>query len=199
MRSQPDNRLLILAIVTSVILAVLLFAARNRLSFTGVIPCTESWAEHLMISLGLASLPQLFFIGRLPGRQFKMLLAMDLLSILVVFWLGAYRISPLGYSTGQIPNLRGFQIIRANRDSTIENNAIVSLKRGSAAGINTLLVDKTSQCIWNSAAGAALEDPFSCDTAYVPPNADHDTLRLRVRSSCGLPDSAGQLRISILP
>jgi hypothetical protein len=108
-------------------------------------------------------------------------------------------LSPLGYSNGSRPNLCSFLIIRANRSSLVGSAEVISLKRGSAMGINLQLVDPTSDCAWISTAGAALDGPFSCDTVYSPPNAEYDVLRLRVRSSCGLPDATGRINVSILP
>lgn len=194
-----SNRLLLLTMLLDLILVSLVFATLNCFSPAGIIPCTEPRAGHLFLALSLGSITQLFFLRSIPSVQFRALLGGQVVLTLMTLWLGVYAISPRGYASGQIPNLRGFLIIRANRSSTVNNNEVVSMRRGSAVGINSLLLDEASQCTWISAAGAALDDPSSCDTAYVPPNADHDILRLRIRSSCGLPDTTGQIRVSILP
>jgi hypothetical protein len=50
-----------------------------------------------------------------------------------------------------------------------------------------------------SASGGALDDPQSCATVYVPPQADYDILKVSLQPGCGLPRSVGQIKISILP
>jgi hypothetical protein len=54
-------------------------------------------------------------------------------------------------------------------------------------------------CDWMSTAGGALDASSSCDMVYIAPDADYDILRVRIRSSCGLPDSIGQIKVYILP
>lgn len=196
---RPGNNLLLLSILASFLLVLIAHSALNRFSDAGIIPCMDARAERLVFSLGVGLLAPLVFARWLPTGFVAAAIAGHLVLMLVTLWLGAYAISPLGYATGQVPNLRGFQIIRANRSSMIESAEIVSLKRGAAVGINPQLLDPTSDCAWISAAGAALDGPFSCDTVYSPPNADYDVLRLRIRSSCGLPDSTGRINVSILP
>jgi hypothetical protein len=197
--SQRKTRSLFFASLTSLILAVLSYAALSRFSESTLLPCMEPRTEILVLSLSVVFFLQIFLAARLVPDHYLLFLAGHMVLILLAIWLGAYAISPLGYSTGRIPNLRGFTIIRAGRSSIVRNNEIVSLKAGSAVGINLLLLDETSQCMWISAAGAALDDPSSCDTVYVPPSAEHDVLRVRLSSACGLPDSNRWIRISILP
>lgn len=196
---QPNHRFLLVSIFTSLLLVSISYVVLPRFSAMGAIPCTDPRAERLVLALGAGLIAQLVFVRWLPPRVVAAVIAGHLVLMLLTLWSGAYAISPLGNSTGQLPNLRGFLIIRANRTSMIENAEIVSLKRGSAVGINPQLVDSTSDCAWISAAGAALDGPFSCDTVYRPPNADYDVLRLQIRSSCRLPDSTGRIYISILP
>ena len=196
---QPNNRFLLVSILTSLVLSSISYVALNRFSGTVMIPCTEARAERLVLSLGVGLVAQLVLVRWLRPGYVGAVIAGHLVLMLLTFWLGAYAISPLGYSTGQLPNLRGFLIIRATRSSIIRDAEVISLKRGTAVGINPQLIDPTSDCAWISAAGAALDGPFSCDTVYSPPNAEHDVLRLRIRSSCGLPDSTGRINVSILP
>ena len=188
-----------MSILASLLVVSIAYSALNRFSDGGIIPCTEPRAERLVLSLGVGLFAQLVFVRWLRLGYVAAVIAGHLVLMFITFWLGAYAISPLGYSTGQAPNLRGFLIIRANRSSIIENAEVVSLKRGSAVGINPQLLDPASDCAWISAADAALDGPFSCDTVYSPPNADYDVLRLRIRSSCGLPDSTGRIDVSVLP
>lgn len=196
---QPGNSFLFLSILAGLFLASISYSVLNRFSDAGIIPCTYPRAERLVLSLGVGWLTQLVFVRWLRAGYVAAVIAGYLLLMLITLWLGTYAISPLGYATGQIPNLRGFLIIRANRSTIVESAETVSLKRGSAVGINPQLLDPASDCAWTSAAGAALDDPFSCDTVYRPPNADYDMLRVRIRSSCGLPDSTGRINVSILP
>jgi hypothetical protein len=55
------------------------------------------------------------------------------------------------------------------------------------------------RCDWSSANGGALDDPQSCDVVYNPPRAEYDILKVSIRPGCGLPNSIGQIKISILP
>lgn len=200
MISNPQpNRVLLVSILTSLALISISYVALNRFLGPGMIPCTEPRAERLALSLGVGLVVQLVFVRWLRPSFIAAVLAGHLVLMLLTLWLGAYAISPLGYSSGQLPNLRGFLIIRANRSSIIGSAEVISLKRGSAVGIHPQLIDPASSCAWISAAGAALDGPFSCDLVYIPPNAEHDVLRLLIRSSCGLPDSSGRINVSILP
>jgi hypothetical protein len=190
---------LLFASLISLILTSLSFSALERFLPAGVFSCMEPRAELLALSLGVSLALQVFLARRLlSGWYFRFLVGHGVLILLAV-WLGAYAVSPLGYSTGRIPNLHGFTIIRSGRSSIVLHDEIVSLKAGAAVGIEPLLLDATSKCMWISAAGAAMDDPSSCSTVYEPPNGEHDVLRVRVRSACGLPDAAGRIQISILP
>ena len=197
--SRLNTRSLLFAGLISAILVALLYAVFRRFFQASMFPCMEPRAELVALSLGVVFVIQMFLAAKLLPDHYIPFLAGHVVLLLVVFWLGAYAISPLGYSTGQIPNLRGFTIIRAGRSSLLQNNEILSLKAGSAVGIHPRLLDGMTQCMWISAAGAAMDDLSSCNTVYLPPNAEQDVLRVRLRSACGLPDSAGKIRISILP
>lgn len=195
MKSTP----VVIAILVSALLVSLIFTALDRFVPMRVIPCAEPWAGNLILSLLFTALLQLFFARRIPGRRYAVFIAGHFVLILPVLWLGLYAVSPLGYSSGAVPNLRGFEIVRMSRTTVVENNQIVSLVKDSPVGINPLLLDENSRCNWVSSAGAELDGDSDCFLIYNPPGADHDILRLRIRSACGLPDSTARIRIAILP
>ena len=121
--------------------------------------------------------------------------------ISLALWLGSYQTSPLGFSTGRIPLLRGFRITQAQRGQRdIPLRQVVTLSPGSAIGIDPLLLPVPATCAWASSNGGAFDDPASCDTAYSPgKGATFDVLRVNVRSACGLPSALGDVRIGVLP
>ncbi len=193
------NRFLSLVIFTDFLFTAISFAALNHFSPAQIIPCTDIWADHLILALILAFASHLVLAPiLLPGRH-KFFLAVPAALILFIFWLGVYSISPLGYSKGRIPNLRGFFLITASRSFTIANKEIVSLGRGASVSISPLMLAGKFQCDWMSSAGAMFDNPSDCDTTYRVPDADHDILQVHIRSNCGLPDSIGQIKIGVLP
>jgi hypothetical protein len=121
--------------------------------------------------------------------------------ILLALWLGSYRSSPLGFSTGRIPLLNGFLIRKPQMaPSFIRRNEVVSVAAGAPIGIQAILLPGPSTCIWASTTGGIFDDPNNCDTAYESaPAARYDVLRLHITSACGLPAVSGQIRISVLP
>jgi len=100
---------------------------------------------------------------------------------------------------GNSSPLRGFRIMTAARDRFIKNGEIVSLGQGAYTALSPQMAAGGFQCSWSSANGGSLDDPNACEIIYIPPNADNDILRLRLKSMCGLPDAIGELKISILP
>ncbi|MEW6403931.1 MAG: hypothetical protein AB1649_19220 [Chloroflexota bacterium] len=192
-------RPLAFTIFAGTLFTVVAFFALRSFSKSQVVPCTDIWASNLILSLALSFALQLVITPRILPGQYKSVLMAHAASILLALWLGLYPTSPLGYSSGKIPILQGFQIIRASRDSFAGVSEIISLPQGSAVGINPIMLPGGFECTWLSSAEGVLDDPASCDTAYIPPDADFDILRLRIRSACGLPDSTAQLKISILP
>lgn len=119
----------------------------------------------------------------------------------LALWFGSYRISPLGFGAGRIPLLSGFRITQALRGRMeIAPRQIITVAPGSATGIEPRLLPGPVSCLWIAANGGAFDDPASCDTAYAPAQgASFDTLRVNLRSACGLPPVVGELRVSVLP
>jgi len=119
----------------------------------------------------------------------------------LTLWFGSYPYSPLGFSSGRISILNGFVLTRLMRgNTTIQPGEIISISRNSVVGLSPLTLPVEMDCIWFSVNGGALDDPSSCDTAYIPPgNADFDILKLLIQPSCRLPNVTTQIKISILP
>jgi hypothetical protein len=187
------------AICASLLIASTFFFLLNLFQPAQIIPCTNVWADHLILALIITLFLQIFLYPIILHRRYKSFLAVHAFLVLLVIWLGLYPISPLGYSSGRIPNLRGFLMTTANRDTTIANKGIISLQQGSTVIVSPLMLAGKFQCDWMSVADGALDSPTSCNMIYVVPNADFDILRVRIRSACGLPDSIGQIKVSILP
>lgn len=121
--------------------------------------------------------------------------------ILLAVWLGSYRISPLGFTTGRIPLVSGFWVTRTERARIwAAPFDVMTMAEGSAIGIQSVLLPGPASCMWSSSNGGSFEDPTGCDTAYEPgPGAAYDVLRVNVRSACGLPSTVAEIRISVLP
>ena len=116
-------------------------------------------------------------------------------------WLGALRYSPLGFGTARLPLLSRFEIRRVNRvPITLASGEVVSVTAGSPVQIYPEILPGPVVCLWSASAGGALDDPRSCDTVYVAAQGvPFETLRLRLRSACGLAPAVVQIKISILP
>ncbi len=124
-----------------------------------------------------------------------------LLLIALASWLGSYRFSPLGFSSGRIQLINGFLITRPQQAQTLVSPMqTVTVATGAAIGIDPQMLPGPVTCFWSSANGGAFDDPASCDTAYSPgQGAGFDVLRVDIRSACGLPGTVSQLNISMLP
>jgi hypothetical protein len=179
-------------------LAAGLFAVFSALP--PVLPCTYPAAQSLVLALG-ALLLIYFFSGPrwLPGARARYL-AVTAVLIGLVAWLGFYPLSPLGFSTGRIPVLRGFTVVtRARSTVNIAPGAVLTLGSGVPAAIQPVTLPGDMRCTWMSTRGGALDEPSSCAVVYVPPQADYDILKLSLQPGCGLPRSVERIRISILP
>jgi hypothetical protein len=193
------NRSPLFAIFASLILVALCFIALNYFQPAQIVPCTDAWADHLILALTLTLVLQIFISQRVLPRRYKFFLLIHIIAVLFALWFGLYSISPLGYSTGRISNLRGFKVITGNQTSIIADKGTLSLPQGRPVGISPLMLAGNFDCHWVSANGGELDLPSTCDIVYVPPTADYDILRIRVRSSCGVPSSSGQIKVGILP
>lgn len=189
---------LTMIIVASLLLAAGLFAAFNTLR--PVLPCTYPAVQSLALALCVVLTLNLFVSARLLGRQAWYVLGAQAILIVLVAWIGFYPLSPLGFSSGRIPVLRGFTVMTRTRGTwTIAPGEIITLGSGAPAAIQPLTLLTDVRCSWMSTRGGALDEPQSCATVYVPPQADYDILKVSLQPACGLPHSVAQIKISILP
>jgi hypothetical protein len=76
----------------------------------------------------------------------------------------------------------------------------VTIAANSVTEIRPIILPGKITCFWASNNGGALDDPGSCDVAYLsPPVADFDILKVLVRPGCHMPVSHGEIRVSIQP
>jgi hypothetical protein len=164
-----------------------------------MIPCTASIVTPLIALLCITLLVQLSFISKYHSKPYWLIMSCQVVLLFMIAWLGSYRFSPLYTNVKTLD--RRFNIIVDDREEVnIRSGEIVTLGQTSTAVIVPLtLPGDTVSCNWSSQMGGALDDPNSCETIYAPPAADYDILRLSVRSSCGLSNDVGQIKISILP
>jgi hypothetical protein len=120
---------------------------------------------------------------------------------LLVLWLGIYPISPLGFSSGRIPIAQGFILTQSLRpDAHIASGETITVVGGAAIALQAITIPVVKNCSWISAKGGKLDDPGSCDIAYMPPaNSDFDLLRVLVQPACQLPEVQENIKIVVLP
>jgi hypothetical protein len=164
--------------------------------FSCIHPLSQ-YAAIAVTAAGLAHAAVLLVIRR--RRRWLALGAYPLL-IVTALWLGSYQWSPLGFSSGHVPVLRGFRILQGQRSPVlVASGQTVSLASGSMIAIEPDLHVQDARCLWSSLNGAALDDPHSCATAYVAGSRALDVLKIRVDPACGLPHASGVLKLNILP
>lgn len=167
---------------------------------SSIIPCTAPIVTPLIALLSIILLVQVSFLSQYHPKRYSLILICQMVAlILIVFWLGSYRFSPL--YTNVNPLARGFDVTVGDKvKANIRSGEIITLGQASAAVIVPLtLPGDRVLCNWSSQMGSAFDDPNSCETIYSPPVADYDILRLSIRSSCGLANAVGQIKISVLP
>ena len=196
-KGQP---LLFVMIANAISLAVLLLFF-DALHFPTLIPCTYPLAQSFTLALGASLVIHSFIINRIWLRRLRPIIVVYSLLLLLILWLGSYPFSPLGFSTGRIPVLRGFIVTRFGRPAlSIASGEIVTIAGDSIIEIKPITIPADANCIWFSTNGGALDDPRSCDIAYFSPGgADYDLLKLLIQPGCHLPNARGEIRISILP
>jgi hypothetical protein len=183
------------------LVSVLFFLIFNVISLPSIIPCTYPAAQNTAIALCFSMIlhtvikPWKLIV---KGKPVFILLS---LSVMLILWLGNYPLSPLGYSNGQYSVLRGFIIIRpARQDLTLGSGGMVTMTGGSIMEIKPVTLQVDRQCFWVSANGGSLDDPKSCDVAYIAPmGTEFDTLKLLIKPACRLPDTRGEIKVSIFP
>lgn len=190
--------LLILSL--SATLVVVIFVALSVFPIPLLIPCTHPFSQNAVLALGIPLVFNLILAAKIPLETTKLTVVSVTALIFLAFWLGSYPFSPLGFSAGRIPVLRGFKFTtRARLNASVAPGGIVTLISGSPAAIEPVLLTGNVKCAWTSANGGNLDNPNDCDIAYSPPQADYDILKIRLQPACGLPESSAQIKISILP
>ncbi len=190
----------LLAILASLLFTAISFFVLNSFSSTQIISCTDGWAQNLIFALGFALVLQIFLAPKILLGHYRILIAAHAVLILLTLWLGLYSISPLGYSSGRIPVLHGFVVMTKQKGITaVPLGGVITLGNSAAAAVYPVTVPGDVRCTWMSVNAGALDDPHSCITAYIPPQADYDILKVSVQPGCGLPTSTGQFKIGILP
>ena len=195
------TRPLLFVILLNGISIVVLFFFFNALSIPDWIPCIYHLSQSLAFALVISLFIHLLSLGRIWLTNSRLIVLIYSLLLLFTLWLGSYPYSPLGFSAGHIPVLQRFEVTRLGRPAiSVRSGAIVTIARDSVAEITPLILPVDLTCTWMSTNGGTLEDPRSCDTAYLSPGgADYDILKLLIQPACHLPDALGEIRISVLP
>ncbi len=164
-----------------------------------MIPCTAPVVTPLIALLCIVLLVQVSLLAKYHSKRYSFILISEMALILIVLWLGSYRFSPLYANVN--PLARGFDITVGDKvKANIRSGEIITLGQSSTAVIVPVtLPGDRDLCNWSSQMGSAFDDPNSCETIYAPPVAEYDILRLSIRSSCGLANAVGQIKISVLP
>jgi hypothetical protein len=163
-------------------------------------PCADATAQSLGLALCFGLGFSLLTGARLwRERRFRWALGIQAALLMLTVWLGFYPISPF-FAGRRIPILQGFSITTRTRGTRdVAPGGVVTLSSGAPAAIRALTLVADTRCRWMSAQGGALDDPQSCATVYIPPQAERDILKVSLQPGCGLPRSVEQLKISILP
>jgi len=177
-----------------------LFVAIQVVALPAIVPCSYPAGQSFVAAVVIVLILQLLVGRKLFPRYNLLLLGTDIILILLAVWLGLYPFSLLGPSGEFKSVIQGFRITTANKGTLeVVSGEIVSLTAGSAIAISPNLLAGEARCDWSSANGGALDNPQGCDTYYVPPPSDYDILKISVRPGCGLPNSIGEIKVSILP
>jgi hypothetical protein len=173
----------------------------NFLPLTGLIPCVYPLSQSLILALALVLFIHLLDIDRFLVRKSRLIILIESLLMLLTFWFGSYTYSPLGFSTGRISVLQGFEVTRFSRQPiSIASKENITITSNFATGIRAVTLPLDLTCTWMSSRGGSIEDPRSCETAYLPPvGVDYDILKLLIQPSCHLPNALGEIRFIILP
>jgi hypothetical protein len=195
------NQRVLLAILLRIMIVLGLFLIFNILPIQNLVPCTYPISQSLAFIIFLVLVFEIILFGRIWILNRKLIMVMYSILLLLVLWLGSYPFSPLGFSTGRIPVLKGFIVSRFSRPPiTIPPGGTVNIPGGSISEIKPVTLPVPQTCTWASTNGGALDDPGSCDTAYLSPAGTYyDTLKLLIHPACHLPSVDSEIRVSILP
>ena len=192
---------LLLASLSNIVIIVALTLFFNILKIPTLIPCTYPPSQSLALALCATLVIQFSIISRFWLIRSKPIISIYLLFLLLTFWMGSYSFSPLGFSTGRIPVIRGFMITRFSRPPIpIASGGLVNIAGDSISEIKPITQPVDLTCTWASTNGGSFDDPGSCDTVYLSPvGTYYDTLKLLIRPACHLPNTVGEIKVSILP
>jgi hypothetical protein len=195
------NGRVLLTILLRIMIVLGLFLIFNTLPIPILVPCTYPISQKLAFVIFLVLIFDIILRSRTRIWKRKLIMVIYPILLLLVLWLGSYPYSPLGFSTGRIPVLQGFIVTRFSRPPiTISPGGIVNIPGGSISEIKPLTLPLPQGCTWASTNGGALDDPGSCDTAYLSPAGTYyDTLKLLIHPACHLPNVDSEIRVSILP
>jgi hypothetical protein len=182
-------------------LFAILFAGIYFLPLPQFLPCAYPMAEKAALAL-CGSMLILF----LPLKRYRLATRILIAGIniglsVLILWLGIYPISPLGFSYGRIPIVQGFVLTQSMRpDAHIASGQTINVVGGAAIAFQTVTLPVVKNCSWISAKGGSVDDPTSCDIAYMPPtNSDFDLLKVLIQPACQLPEAQENVKIVVLP
>ena len=163
--------------------------------------CMHPLAQSAALAIIAALVIHLVAIRKLNRHTYGTALFLYAALLLLTLWLGSYYVSPLGFSSGRIPLLRGFLVTRSDGTALkVTSRQTISLGYGSIVEIQPDMLAGPADCTWLSATGGIFDDPANCDTAFAASGAaQYDVLKVRVRSACGLPTAVGEIKVAILP
>ena len=199
-----DNRLRnALVLLLNLALTGGLIALLNRLALPIFQVCIRSTARTILMALGLTLLINIAMIVVWRNVWLKAsilsLCAVAAFAV-ITFWLGSYKYSPLGTTSGKYPVFQGFLVTKQGRVNTpVPPNELVLLQYGTPMGISVAVDLPDATCHWTSLNHAALDNPEGCDLVYSPPPAEYDILTVRVGSQCEIQTIRSQIKISIFP
>ena len=169
--------------------------------FPQFLPCIHPYSQSIALAIIVLLVIYLVIAVKILPKTGKPAIGAAAAVFFLVLWLGSYPFSPLGFSDGHIPILSGFTVTtRTKHITNLAPGEIVTLASGSPAEIEpVLLLAMNTKCNWSSSNGGTLDSPDTCDLVYIPPQADFDILKIKIRPGCGLPQSTTQIKVSILP
>lgn len=155
-----------------------------------LLPCTDHVAESFALAL-CAGMGCYLLLG---GRS-SLLVTGTVILVALTLWMRTYPMLPLGS-----PLVLGFNVITPSRGSfDIAQGEILTLATGKPTALQPRTSFKNVRCNWMSARGGAFDDPSSCATVYVPPQAENDVVKVSIQPGCGLSNTVQQIKVSILP
>ena len=196
---KTSRGLVLWILANTLILGILLFLF-NALPLPTIIPCTYPPAQNLALAIIILWIFQPLLILKTGRARFKLALIVYPLLLVLLLWLGSYTFSPLGFSNGRIPVLRGFLITRSlTPPIAIASGEIVTITGGSIIGIRSTTLPVALSCFWASANGGVFDDPRTCNPDYSAPPSGFDVLKLAIQPGCHLPLALGEIKIAIMP